>query len=230
MGRRSCGVIGLGLFGRRIALSLADLGLDVLVVDRDPALIEAIKDQVTAAVCTDVTDERALQESGLLNADVCVVAIGENMESSILVTALLKKHGASHIIARAHSDIHAQVLHTVGAARTVDPEDEMGVRVAEEIFAPDVHARIRLSTGQEVVEVQAHRSLVGRSVQDLDFRRKYRLNIIAIKRRRPGAQPRDNGPEAFDVIKLPRPEDVLESGDVLVLIGDADMVREFLEL
>lgn len=230
MARRSCGVVGLGLFGRRIALTLSQLGMDVLAVDRDETLIEAIKDEVAAAVCTDVTDEHAMLASGLPGVDVCVVAIGENMESSILVTALLKKHGVQNIIARAHSDIHAQVLRTVGALRTVDPEDEMGVRVAEEVFAPDVHARIRLSTGQEVVEIQAHRNLVGKTVQELDFRRKYRLNIIAIKRRRPGADLADNGPSAFDVIRLPRPEDVLEPGDVLVLIGDAEMVRAFLEV
>jgi trk system potassium uptake protein TrkA len=104
------------------------------------------------------------------------------------------------------------------------------VRLAQEIFAPDVHTRMRLSTGQEVVEVVAHRSLVGKTIADLNFRQKYRLNIIAIKRLRAGFEPSDPSQDAWEVLRLPAPSDALQSGDVLVLIGDADMVQTFLEL
>lgn len=230
MANRTVGVVGLGLFGRRVAQTLEDLGVDVVVVDRDPELVDRLKDRVTHAACMDVTDEAALKESGLLACDLVVVAIGEEMGSSILVTALLRKLGVQHIVARSHSDLHAQVLRTVGAERTLDPEDEMGLRLAQEIFAPDVHARLRLSTGQEVVEVRAHRTLVGRTIADLNFRQKYRLNIVAIKRPRPGVAPGDDPSGAWDVVPLPTPEYVLRDGDVLVLIGDAEMVRTFLEL
>ncbi len=133
-------------------------------------------------------------------------------------------------MARSHSDLHSQVLHTVGAERTLDPEDEMGLRLAQEIFAPDVHARLRLSTGQEVVEVRVHRSLVGKTIAELNFRQKYRLNIVAIKRPRPGFAPGDGSPDAWEVVQLPAPSDVMRDGDVLVLIGDAEMVRTFLDL
>jgi trk system potassium uptake protein TrkA len=223
-------VVGLGLFGRRICLTLSDLGLEVLAIDRDSVLVDQIKNHVTAAVCTDVTEEAAILDSGILSADQCVVAIGENMESSILVTALLKKLGVKHIIARAHSDLHAQILRTVGAERTVDPEDDMGVRLAEEIYAPDVHARIRLSTGQEVVEVEADPSFFGRTIQDLNFRQKYRLNIIAIKSRDDAGSASARGSGSDRVNKLPRPDDIVMEGDVFVLIGDSEMVRTFLEL
>ncbi len=228
MGSRAVGVVGLGLFGRRVAQTLEELGVDVVAVDRDATLVERLKDRVTHAVCLDVTDEAALGESGLLACDLVVVAIGEDMGSSILVTAILRRLGVQRIVARSHSDLHAQVLRTVGAQRTIDPEDEMGMRLAQEIFAPDVHARLRLSTGQEVVEVRVHRNLVGKTIADLNFRQKYRLNIVAIKHPRPGRAA--DATDAWEVVQLPSPSDVLRDGDVLVLIGDAEMVRTFLDL
>lgn len=220
----SCAVIGLGLFGRQVARTLASLGVDVVAVDRDPALVEAVKDQVTSAVCADLTDEKALLESGVLQAEVAVVAIGEAMEASILVTALLHKHGVSQIVARSHSDLHAQVLTTVGATRTVDPEDEMGHRLAHELYAPDVHSRIRLSTGQEVVEFEAPKPFAGQTVQALQFREKYLLNILAIKHRAPEVE------GGFRINRLPRPGDVIAAGDVIVAIGDETSVRKFMDL
>ncbi len=230
MDKLSVGVAGLGLFGRRVAETLASLGADVLAVDRDAGVVDAIKDRVTSAACLDLTDESALVHSGLLTCDVVVVAIGEDLGSSILVTAILRKHGVARIIARSHSDVHAQVLKTVGAERCLDPQDEMGVRLAREIFAPNVHARLQLSTGQEVVEVEAHRSLHGQTVADLAFRQKYRLNIVAIKRRPAGFEPATGRADAWDVVTLPSPTDVLRAGDVLVLIGEAAMVEAFLDL
>lgn len=224
------GVAGLGLFGRRVAKTLASLGADVLAIDKDASVVETLKDRVTHAVCLDVTDEAALVESGLLACDLVVVAIGEDLGSSILVTALLRKHGVTRVIARSHSDIHAQVLKTVGAERCVDPQDEMAVRLAHEVFAPSVHARLQLSTGQEVIEVSAHPSLHGKTVAELAFRQRYRLNIVAIKRRPSSLEPATDGADAWEVIKLPAPTDVLRAGDVLVLIGDGEMVEAFLDL
>jgi len=220
---RSAAVIGLGLFGRQLAKTLSQLGVEVLAVDRDPALVEGIKDAVTSAVVADLTDEQALVESGVLHADVVVVAIGEAIESSILVTALLKKHGVPRIVARSHSDLHAQVLTTVGAMRTVDPEDEMGRRLAEELYAPDVQARIRLSTGQEVIEFEVPQAFVGKTIQGLQFREKYLLNILAIKHRIAETS-------EYRVNPLPRASDVIEPGDVLVAIGESGAVRKFLDL
>ena len=229
MAIRSCAVIGLGLFGRKVATTLADLGVEVLAVDRNADLVHAMGDRVASAVCADITDEKALVESGVLAAEVAVVAIGENMESSILVTALLKKHGVRRIVARSHSDLHALVLSTVGAERTIDPEEEMGVRLAQEIWAPDVHSRIRLTTGQEVLEIEAREPLVGRTIQDLKFREKYRLNILAVKHRKSGAEA-GGAASGFEVNKLPRPTDIVESWDVLVVVGDSERVQQFLDL
>lgn len=223
---KSCVVIGLGLFGSSIAKTLAKKGVDVVVVDRDERLIEGIKNDIPSALCLDVTNEKAIIESGILDADLIVVAIGEDMESSILTTALLKKHGAKRIVARAISDIHAQILTLVGASRTIDPEEEMGVRLAEELYAPDVYARIHLSTGQEVIEFTSPKAFVGKTVQELKFREKYRLNIIAIKKR---IQEYGESPK-WQVIRLPKPDDVISEGDIIVVIGDEDAIKHFLDM
>lgn len=226
----SCAVIGMGLFGRSLATTLAQLGVDVIAIDKDHALIETIKDHVNFALCTDITDQASLEQSNVLAADMAVVAIGENIESSILVTAMLKQNGMKRIIARAHSQIHAQVLAAVGAERSLDPEEELGVRLAHEIQAPDMLARILLSTGQEVVEVVAPGPLVGKTIAELQFRQRFRLNILAIKRPRPQTEAKASGPKEYDVNGMPTPVDTLADGDVLVLVGEPEMIRTFMEV
>jgi trk system potassium uptake protein TrkA len=218
----------MGLFGRSLAYELNELGVQVLAVDKNPELVEMVKDRVTTALCTDLTNENSLMESGVLSTDKIIVAIGENMESSILVTAMLHTHGARGIFARAHSDIHSQVLKTVGAVMTIDPEEEMGIRFAQEIYAPDVMTRITLSTGQQVVEVNAPKPLWGKTVLALDFRRKFQLNILAIKRA-PGSEPAP-APAQDPGAGLPNPGDIIGEGDILVVIGNPDRVSTFLEL
>lgn len=227
MAIHSVGVVGLGLFGRSVAIALSRLGVDVVAVDREEGPVAEIRDQVTRAIKANVMDPDTLRACGLLDCDVVVVSVGEDMGSSILVTALLKQAGAKRIIARSHSPLHAQVLLTVGAERTIDPEEEMGFRLADEIVEPDVHARIRLSTGQEIIEVNTPSHMAGKTIQELAFRQRYRLNIVALKR--PKSQGA-NASQEFDVIRLPRPDDMLEKGDILVLIGDSEDVKTFLEL
>lgn len=228
MSVKSCAVIGMGLFGRSLAYELHDLGVQVLAVDRNGRLVDMVKERVTTALCTDLTNPANLVDSGVLNADRIIVAIGENLEQSILVTALLYTHGARNIYARAHSDIHAQVLKTLGAIRTIDPEEEMGARVAQEIYAPDVIARITLSTGQQVVEVVAPKPLWGKTVIELDFRRRFLLNILAI--RRAGATQEQIAGSLDKNGGLPDPDDRIEEGDVLVVIGSPEMISEFLAM
>lgn len=223
-------VIGLGQFGKKVAETLTELGADVLVLDKNPSIIETMKDRVTSAVCVDVTDEKSLMETGISEVDAVVVALGEQVEASILVTAILKKLGVKRIISRAHSDLHAQVLKIIGAEQTIDPEEEMGRRLAREIFAPEVHARIMLSTGQEILEINAPKIFHGKTLQSLDFRAKYKLNCIAIKTRVPNVDRSGEVTYEYEVNKLPRAQDVINDGDILVLLGDEKMIREFLSL
>jgi len=135
---RQFAVIGLGRFGFKVAEVLAAKGAQVIAVDKDPALVEKIKDIVAEAVQLDSTDEEALRECGVEGVDVAVVSIGEDVESSILTTTILNNMGIKEIVARASTRLQAQILKEVGAARVVYPEEDMGLRVANSIFAPGV--------------------------------------------------------------------------------------------
>ncbi|UCG44203.1 MAG: TrkA family potassium uptake protein [candidate division WOR-3 bacterium] len=217
-------VIGLGTFGRRVARTLMSKGAEVIGVDSDPNLVEDLKDEVTQTLCLDATNEEALSNSGALDVDAIVVAMGERMEAAILSTAILHRLGAGHIVARAASDLYAQILHDVGADRTVLIEEQMADQVAKSLIAPDVLEQITLSSGHSLVEMKPRRDMIGRKLGELDIRRNYNVNIVAIKKRVPVIT--DGGESSFETRTndIPGPEDRLEEGDVLVVVGkDADI-------
>ena len=217
-------VIGLGTFGRRVARTLMSKGAEVIGIDSEPALVEDLKDEVTQTLCLDATNEEALSHSGALDVDAIVIAMGERMEAAILCTAILHRLGAGHIVARAASHLYAQILHDVGADRTVLIEEQMADQVAKSLIAPDVLEQITLSSGHSLVEMKPRRDMIGRRLGELDIRRNYNVNIVAIKKRVPVVT--DAGESSFETRTndIPGPEDRLEEGDVLVVVGkDADI-------
>lgn len=219
-------VIGLGTFGQRVARTLMQKGSEVVAVDKDAAKVEAVKDDVTRAICLDATDEDTLAHSGVLDLDAVVVAMGEHMEEAILVTALLKRLGAGYIVARAASELYAQILRDVGADRTVLIEEQMADQVAKTMVAPDIIDQLQLSTGHSLVEMKPPRDMVGKKLGEIDVRRKYQVNIIAIKKRIPVIN--EDGESTFDekTNDVPGPDDRIEAGDVLVVVGaDAELER-----
>jgi trk system potassium uptake protein TrkA len=227
---RKFAVIGLGQYGYQLAVSLAELGADVLGLDRDEHICETIKrvDGVHP-LCLDATDENALRSSGIEDVDAAIVAIGQHLEVSIVVTALLKRM-AIPTIARSSSDLHEQILQEVGAQRVYNPEKEMGVKAAQEIFVPDLHDRMTLSSGHTLAEVDARKPLWGKSLSDLDFRGRFGLHVIALKTRRPAVDQFGENTFKVEVNPLPSGSDVIEEGDILVVVGMESRVREFLEL
>ena len=166
-------VVGLGTFGRSVALNLAHSGQAVLAVDRNEEEVAALAGELDAVVCVDATDEATLREIGVDRMACVVVAIGaESMEASILVTALLRQLGVPRIVARALTELHARVLHAVGAHEVVSPEAEMGLRLARRLAEPNVIARLELGTDAELAELAAPQSFVGKSLVELDVRRR----------------------------------------------------------
>jgi len=170
-------VIGLGTFGQRVARTLMQKGSEVVAVDRDAAKVEAVKDDVTRAICLDATDEDTLAHSGVLDLDAVVVAMGEHMEEAILATALLKRLGAGYIVARAASELYAQILRDVGADRTVLIEEQMADQVAKTMVAPDILDQLQLSTGHSRVEMKPLRDMVGKKLGELDIRRNPLISV-----------------------------------------------------
>ncbi|MCR1949688.1 MULTISPECIES: TrkA family potassium uptake protein [unclassified Clostridium] len=202
-------IIGLGRFGSSIAKTLYSLGNDVLAIDRDEDIVQEIADSVTHAVQLDATDENALRALGIRNFDVAVVTIGDNIQSSIMATLLVKELGVKYIIAKGHSDLHAKVLYKIGADRVVLPEKDMGVRVAHNLVSANILDYIELSEDYSVMEIQALDEWSGKTLNELRLRSKYGINVMAIKR-------------GDDVNLSPSAEDIVEDNDVIVAIGSAE--------
>lgn len=205
-------VIGAGQFGRAVAQSLTALGQSVLVIDVDRERIEEMVGDVDAAVTADATDERALQDLGVAGISTAVVTIGtESVEASILTTALLRQLGVPRIVARAINTLHARVLQSVGAHEVLNPEEEMGRRLAARLAHPTIHEQFELGNAH-LAEVELPERFVGKSLKELDMRRHHKVTVMAVRR---GEQ----------VLASPDAEMTLASGDVLLLIGAPDAVH-----
>lgn len=206
-------VIGLGRFGTSVAKTLYSLGNDVLAIDVDEETVQNISDSVTHSVQADATDENTLRSLGIRNFDVAVVTIGSDLQSSVMVTLLLKELGVDLIIAKANSEIHAKVLYKIGADRVVLPERDMGVRVAHNLVSSNILDYIELSPDYSIAEIANPKSWQGKTLQELNLRANFGINIVAVKK--------DN-----DINVSPMAEDKLEAGDVIVAIGCADELNK----
>jgi trk system potassium uptake protein TrkA len=228
-------VIGLGLFGKEVCLSLAGRGLSVLAVDQDPDMIEAVKDDVDEAVVMDSTNADSLREARIDEMSVVVCAIGtEHLENSILTTSLLHQFEVPRIIVRAANALHARILYQVGATEVVNPEREMGRRVAQQIASPGVREILRLSQDDVCVsEIPVPSGFVGKTLAGLDVRRHYRVTVIGIQRLTAGAGPERKAEKISedeggrDLLGGPRrfilnmdPNDRFEADDMLVVVGN----------
>jgi trk system potassium uptake protein TrkA len=206
-------VIGLGIFGRNVALHLARAGHTVLAVDSMQSEVDRIATELTSAVRADATDEEALQELGLDRMSCAVVAIGaDSMEASILATALLRQIGVPRIIARSLSELHSRVLRAAGAHEIVNPEEEMGQRLARRLTEPSIRERLSLGGDAEFAEVEIPAAFVDKTPIDLDIRRRYGLTVVAIRRQ--------------DRIQASlREGDRFREGDVMLVIGTAENIQ-----
>jgi trk system potassium uptake protein TrkA len=202
-------VIGLGLFGRCVARQIYAAGRGVLAIDRQEDAIRELAAEFDDIVCADATNESALRELRLERMSCAVVAIGaESMESSILATTLLRQIGIPQIVARSLSELHGRVLRAVGAHVVVNPEQEMGERLARRLTQPNIKDRLDLGDNAELVELECPETFVGKSLMDLDVRRRHAISVVAIRRDGVVRASVDAG-------------EFLQSGDVLFVLGSA---------
>jgi trk system potassium uptake protein TrkA len=199
-------IIGAGRFGRAVAVTLYDLGCEVLVLDRDEEIIQSIADSVTHAVAVRTLDEATLKSLGIRNFDAVVVAIGDELEASVLVTLLLKEMGVKNVISKANGELHAKLLGKIGVDRVVLPEYDMGVRVANQLVNTNIIDHIDLSPEYSIAEISAPARWIGKSLIELDLRSGHNINVIAIKNR-------------AEVNVNPSPDYVLRLGDELAVVG-----------
>lgn len=212
-------VIGLGRFGAAVARELSALGQEVLALDVDAENVQHIADEVTQAIQGDAQDEAVLRSVGARNFDCCVVAVGADMEASILITMMLKEMGAKKIIAKAMTPIHARVLERVGADRVVLPEIDMGQRLAQRLVRTNVVDYIGVSDEFSIVEIHPPKSWIGHSLGQLGVRARHKINVLAIRHGTGG-----------QVDVNPQPDKVIGADDLLIVIGTNKQVDSVVEL
>lgn len=219
MAKRSFAVIGLGRFGSAMATSLTRLGYDVIGIDADEDSVRNIADIVPLALQLDATDEKALRGAGIKDVDVAIVSIGRDIEANLLVVTLLQELGIKHIVAKALTPLHGRILEKLGVKRVVFPEREMAIRIAHSLVVPNVLDVIELSGDYSIIEVPAPAEFVGRTLRDIGLRARFGLTTIAIKHLT------DAGVPASTNI-APGPDDVVQEGDVLSLLGSNDKIGQ----
>lgn len=174
-------LIGLGRFGRHIAIKLDELHHQVMAVDKEDTRVNAVLPFVTNAQIGDATNEDFLSSLGVGNFDVCIVAIGDNFQNSLEVTSLLKELGAKMVVSRAARDVHAKFLLRNGADEIVYPERQLADWVAIRYSADHILDYIELDEGHAIFEISIPEEWIGKTIGQLDIRKKYDINIMALK-------------------------------------------------
>lgn len=206
-------VIGMGRFGRSVVRTLTRLGVPVMAIDSNQRAVQEMSADVEAAVCIDTTDSEQLAEVNIEGFSGVIVGIGEaSIESSILTTALLSQLGVPRIIARAAHELHGRVLRSVGAHEVVNPEAEIGKRMASRLAQPGLLEQVSLGENAILAEIEAPASLSDQTLAKLNMRNRYDVSVVAIRR-----------PDS--VVANPKSDETLQTGDVLVIIGAEAAVR-----
>lgn len=212
--KREFAVIGLGRFGGSVCEELSLEGMKVLAIDKNEHRVNEFKNIASHAVIADSTDEGVLKELGIKNMDHVIVAIGDNIEASILTTVILDDLGVEKITVKAQSDYHAKILHKIGANQVVHPERDMGKRIAHSIISSNILDYLELSDDYSMVEVAASKKMQGKTLVDLNIRAKFGCNVVAIK----------NGK---DINVSPTADYKINYEDTLIVIGADEDISKF---
>lgn len=206
-------VIGLGRFGGSIVRELIEQGADVMAIDKFSDRVDEFASIATQAIVADTTDESVLKSLGIRNFEHVIVAIGEDIQSSILTTLMLKEIGVNKITVKAQNDYHEKVLRKIGADQVVHPERDMGIRIANNMISNNVLDYLELSDEHSIMEIIANEFLAGSTLIDLDIRANYGINIVAIKR-------------GTEILVSPQATEEILLNDILIVIGaDSDIIR-----
>jgi trk system potassium uptake protein TrkA len=208
---RTFGVIGLGRFGYHVARTLAQGGAEVIACDVDEERVREVSEYVSLAYVLDATDAKALKESGIANVDTAVVSIGENIEASILIVVQLKELGVKEVVAKAITPLHGKVLEKLGVDRVVYPEKEMAIRVAHSLLAGEFIEEIPIGEKHSLFELKAFDFMLGKTLRELDVRRRFGVSVLAIKR-------------GENLIVNPVGDEKVLPGDILVVLGTTEQL------
>ena len=218
MKKQTFAVIGLGRFGGSVCKTLADAGQEVLAIDKYESRVNDYKDIATQAVVADAQDEDVLRSLGIRNVDHVIVAIGEDIQASILVTLMVKEQGVKYVTAKAQNEYLAKVLEKLGVDRVVHPERDMGVRIGRSLTSKNMVDYLDLDANFKLAEILiTNPEFVGKSLAEMDFRDRYGLNVIALAHSR-------------QEMVLPSAGDVLTENDSILVAGPTRAIDKFEEL
>ena len=209
---KSFAVLGLGRFGRQLALSLASQGADVLAIDRDCKNVDAVSDSVTRAVTANLRDEDVLEELGVAECDCVILSVGSDLALAVITVMNLKKQGCRHLICKAYDEMFRDVVLRLGADEAIIPESEAADKLSARLTSSHLKDFLRLSDDTAIEECVPPRSWNGKSMQELKIRNRYKVTVIAIRR----------GKETLLAIDA---ETKILAGDTLVLIGSLEDLK-----
>lgn len=204
-------IIGLGRFGYNVALTLNQLGCEILAIDINESIVQNVSNELQFVVCANGADEKTLRSLGVVNADIAIVAIGD-LEPNLMATLLLKEMGVPKVVTKAVNDLHGKMLEKIGADQIIYSEKDMGKRVAHNLVSSNIVDYIEISDLISLMSLKVPTAFLNKTIIEANIRQRYQVNIVAIKR---GAEP----------IVNPDPYMKLVEGDEIIVVGQQDNIR-----
>ena len=206
-------VFGLGRYGTAVALELVKSGAEVIAVDKNERIVAAAAAEIPVCKCADVTDPEVIEQLGVKNVDVVIIAMAENLEASVMTVMLCKEAGVPEVIVKCGDEMHRKILFKVGADKVVFPENDSGVRLAKNLLSAGFIDMVELTGKVAMVEIDVKDEWIGKNLLTLNLRKKYSVNVVAVKR----------GEAVSTVIN---PEEPLEAGTKLVVIANTSKLQK----
>lgn len=212
--KKSYAVFGLGRYGLAVAKELIENGMEVIAVDNRQDVVNEASAYIPVCKCADITDSEVIEQLGISEIDVVIICMASNLEGSVMAITLCKEVGVKYVIAKCANEMHQKILLRVGADKVVFPEKESGVRLAKNLLSSGFIDMLSLSNEVSIVEISVKDEWVGKNLIELNLRKKYGINVIAIKK-------------GEDVIVNINPEEFLDKNAILVVIGNTVKLSKF---
>lgn len=180
--KKTYAVFGLGRYGVAVARELVSNGMEVIAVDSDEKIVNAVADELSICKCADITDPDVLRQLGIANVDVVVIAMANNLEASVMAITLCKEIGVKTVIAKSANEMHQKILTRVGADKVVFPENESGIRLAKNLLSSGFVDMVSLAKNVSMIELDVRPEWIGKNLIELNLRKKYSLNVVALRK------------------------------------------------
>ena len=180
--KKSYAVFGLGRYGIAVATELADNGAEVIAVDCDERIVNAAAAELPICKCADITDPEVIRQLGIANVDVVIIAMANNLEASVMAVTLCKEIGVKTVIAKCANEMHQKILSRVGADKVVFPENESGIRLAKNLLSSGFVDMVSLAKNVSMIELDVKPEWRGKNLIELNLRKKYSINVVALRR------------------------------------------------